>query len=139
MQHATGDVLITQDADLELNPDEYGKLLAPIINDGCNDPSGGSAFKRPSASEGGDAFGLFLAGYAPGKGIDVFPMGMAKKVPAGSMLVFQMHYSSYGGKFEGQQGDRTRLGLHFTTKPPPTTTLCCPLDVGWTLSAGFPV
>ena len=94
------------------------KADAPVIDNGCGDPNGGSAFKRPSASEGGDAFGLFLAGYAPGKGIDVFPAGTAKKVPAGSMLVFQMHYSSYGGKFEGQQGDRTRLGLHFTSKPP---------------------
>src|SRR5215510_3789014 len=94
------------------------KADAPVINDGCTAPNGGSAFKRPGASEGGDAFGLFLAGYAPGKGIDVFPAGTAKKVPAGSMLVFQMHYSSYGGKFEGVQGDRTRLGLHFASKPP---------------------
>ena len=95
-----------------------GKADAPVINDGCGAPNGGSAFKRPGAGEGGDAFGLFLAGYAPGKGIDVFPAGTAKRVPAGSMLVFQMHYSSYGGKFEGAQGDRTRLGLHFTSKPP---------------------
>lgn len=94
------------------------KADAPVINDGCSAPNGGSAFKRPGASEGGDAFGLFLAGYAPGKGIDVFPAGTAKKVPAGSMLVFQMHYSSYGGKFEGSQGDRTRLGLHFASRPP---------------------
>jgi mono/diheme cytochrome c family protein len=94
------------------------KADAPVIDDGCGAPNGGSAFKRPGAGEGGDAFGLFLAGYAPGKGIDVFPPGTAKKVPAGSMLVFQMHYSSYGGKFEGIQGDRTRLGLHFTSKPP---------------------
>ena len=94
------------------------KADAPVYDDGCSAPNGGSAFKRPSASEGGDAFGIFLAGYAPGKGIDVFPAGTAKKVPAGSMLVFQMHYSSYGGKFDGAQGDRTRLGLHFTSKPP---------------------
>ena len=94
------------------------KADAPVIDNGCGAPNGGSAFKRPSASEGGDAFGLFLAGYAPGKGIDVFPAGTAKKVPAGSMLVFQMHYSSYGGKFEGAQGDKTRLGLHFASKPP---------------------
>lgn len=55
------------------------KADAPVIDDGCGNPNGGSAFKRPSASEGGDAFGLFLAGYAPGKGIDVFPAGTAKK------------------------------------------------------------
>jgi len=94
------------------------KADAPVIDNGCGAPNGGSAFKRPSASEGGDAFGLFLAGYAPGKGIDVFPQGTAKKVPAGSMIVFQMHYSSYGGKFDGAQGDKTRLGLHFASKPP---------------------
>jgi hypothetical protein len=94
------------------------KADAPVIDNGCGAPNGGSAFKRPSASEGGDAFGLFLAGYAPGKGIDVFPSGTAKKVPAGSMIVFQMHYSSYGGKFDGAQGDKTRLGLHFASKPP---------------------
>src|SRR5262245_57814090 len=94
------------------------KTDAPVIDNGCGAPNGGSAFPRPGASEGGDAFGLFLAGYAPGKGIDVFPPGAAKMVPAGSMIVFQMHYSSYSGKFDGIQGDRTRLGLHFASKPP---------------------
>jgi glycosyltransferase involved in cell wall biosynthesis len=41
--HATGDVVVVQDADLEYNPDEYGKLLKPIL-DGRADVVYGSRF-----------------------------------------------------------------------------------------------
>jgi glycosyltransferase involved in cell wall biosynthesis len=41
--HAAGEVVVVQDADLEYNPDEYGKLLKPIL-DGRADVVYGSRF-----------------------------------------------------------------------------------------------
>ncbi|MGB2626213.1 MAG: cytochrome c [Candidatus Acidiferrum sp.] len=47
--------------------------------------------------------------YAPGSTPDDWPAGMAKYIPAGSDLVFQMHYTS-----NGKAGtDQTRIGLIF--------------------------
>jgi len=52
--------------------------------------------------------------YAPGSTPDSWPAGMAKYIPAGSDLVFQMHYTTNGkaGK------DMTRIGLIFAKEPP---------------------
>ena len=52
--------------------------------------------------------------YAPGSTPDYWPRGMAKFIPAGSDLVFQMHYTTNGkpGK------DLTRIGLIFAKEPP---------------------
>jgi hypothetical protein len=52
--------------------------------------------------------------YAPGSSPDQWPATMAKFVPAGSDLVFQMHYTT-----NGHAGtDATRVGMIFARKPP---------------------
>jgi Copper type II ascorbate-dependent monooxygenase, C-terminal domain len=52
--------------------------------------------------------------YAPGGAGDHFPEGMAKLVPAGSDLVFQMHYTTNGET----ASDQTSAGLVFAKIPP---------------------
>jgi hypothetical protein len=52
--------------------------------------------------------------YAPGSSPDHWPDGMAKFVPAGSDLVFQMHYTTNGTADE----DRTCIGLVFSKATP---------------------
>jgi hypothetical protein len=44
----------------------------------------------------------------------VFELGTAKKIPKGSMLVFQMHYTPNGV----EQDDRSSVGLVFAKEPP---------------------
>jgi hypothetical protein len=52
--------------------------------------------------------------YAPGSSPDQWPEGMAKLVPCGSDLVFQMHYTA-----NGQAGtDQTGIGMVFAKEPP---------------------
>jgi len=52
--------------------------------------------------------------YAPGSSPDNWPAGMAKFVPAGSDLVFQMHYTTHGHA----ASDQTSIGIVFPKKPP---------------------
>jgi Copper type II ascorbate-dependent monooxygenase, C-terminal domain len=52
--------------------------------------------------------------YAPGSEPDRWPDGMAKFVPAGSDLVFQMHYTTNGHA----AADQTSIGLVFAKQPP---------------------
>ena len=52
--------------------------------------------------------------YAPGSSPDLWPESMAKFVPAGSDLVFQMHYTTNGKA----DLDQTRIGLVFAKTTP---------------------
>lgn len=53
--------------------------------------------------------GQFLAAYVPGHRASVYPDGSAKLIPAGSKLIFQMHYTPIGTP----QKDFSRVGLVF--------------------------
>jgi peroxiredoxin len=51
----------------------------------------------------------WLGAYVPGQRSTMLPQGYARRVPAGSKLVFQMHYTPNGA----EQDDCTRIGLIF--------------------------
>jgi len=60
------------------------------------------------AIDGGGAQG-FLAAYVPGLRAKPYPDGMAKKIPANSNLIFQIHYTPNGSK----QQDISKVGFVF--------------------------
>lgn len=65
-------------------------------------------FVRPP--DGSDSNGIGMMGaYVPGQRTGLLPPGHARRVPAGSKLVFQMHYTPNGI----ETPDRTRVGVWF--------------------------
>jgi mono/diheme cytochrome c family protein len=84
------------------------KMDAPVVDDACAQ----SNTNARSVSAG--AGSTILTFYAPGKNPDVYPSGTAKRIPAGSNLILQMHYSKTTGKPEK---DRTSVGLVFAKQP----------------------
>jgi len=56
----------------------------------------------------------FLVGFAPGVIPTVYPEGHAVKIPKGSTLIFQMHYTPTGKT----EVDKSRLGIVFAKEPP---------------------
>lgn len=59
-------------------------------------------------------WGGFFAAMVPGGRLQEFPAGMAKKLPKGTTLLFQMHYTPNGVATT----DTTRIGLRYATKEP---------------------
>jgi thiol-disulfide isomerase/thioredoxin len=70
--------------------------------------------EQAEKAEGASERDGFFAAYVPGNTYAIFPSGFAKKIPAGSTVSFQMHYTPNGKATT----DRTRLGLVFAAEPP---------------------
>ncbi len=62
----------------------------------------------------GEGAGGFWAAYVPGNGARVYPEGFARKLPAGSKISFQIHYTPSGQA----KRERLRLGLIYAKEPP---------------------
>ena len=65
-------------------------------------------FIRPPDGENFTGIG-WLTAYVPGQRATEFPIGFARRIPAGSKFVFQMHYTPNGK----EQLDQTKIGLNF--------------------------
>jgi hypothetical protein len=96
------------------------KADAPVFDEACQLPSGGNGSKRDGSGDGGGEGGggsALLAGYAPGKNQEIWPAGTVKKIPAGSKIIFQVHYSTFLNP-SGELKDRSSLGLIFAKNTP---------------------
>jgi len=60
--------------------------------------------------------GHAVGGFVPGQFIRVYQDGTAMKLPAGTTLVLQMHYTTYGKA----STDRTRIAVKYAKQPPAT-------------------
>jgi peroxiredoxin len=61
-----------------------------------------------------DGTAAVLVGWAPGDMPALFPPGVAKRIPAGARLIFEVHYTPNGT----EQTDRSSIGIIFAKKKP---------------------
>jgi len=79
----------------------------PVVDDGCE--------AKNQRGGGGDQF---LTGYAPGHNADIWEVGVGKRIPAGSIIRFQIHYSNQTLGGNEVEKDRSAVGLVFAKEPP---------------------
>jgi hypothetical protein len=87
---------------------------APVIDDGCVVDDNSYWPGRKPHDENFGSWGL-ISSYLPGREPDVYPEGTARKIPAGAVLEFQIHYSKATKK---EETDATSVGLIFAKEPP---------------------
>ena len=85
----------------------------PVYDNGCETASGGNGSRRDGSGMSGAP--MPLVAFAPGMDEGAWPAGSAKRIPAGSRILLQVHYSNRSGKVEI---DRSMLGFIFAKTPP---------------------
>jgi mono/diheme cytochrome c family protein len=85
-----------------------GQTGGPDLPEGERKPTFPNYRPRPRGVAGS------IGGYVPGNSTRVFAGGTAIRLPKGSSLVFQMHYTTTGK----ETTDRTKMGLIFSKEPP---------------------
>ena len=99
-------------------------------------PAHGMPDTRPTAGappEPQREVGSLIGTTAPGTNVLTFPLGTALKIPAGSVLTFQMHYTARGHEMK----DRTSVGMVFAKSPPDEQILASSFQNGsFTIPAG---
>ena len=85
--------------------------VKPILAEGQQPPRRAARAADDGRPRGGDAM---LVNWAVGEEPPVHAPGTAKRIPAGSTLIFNLHYTT-----DGEPGlDRSKLGLIFADEPP---------------------
>jgi hypothetical protein len=85
-----------------------GQTGGPPLPEDQRKPLGPNYRPRPRGT------GPSIGGYVPGNSTRLFPAGTAMRLPAGSTLVFQMHYTPTGEATT----DRTAMAFIFAKSPP---------------------
>jgi hypothetical protein len=79
--------------------------------------------------------GAWLGGFAPGQAVRVYEPGTALRIPAGAVLMLQMHYTATGKATT----DRTRIGIKYAAAAPKTEIRVAALaNQNFVLPAGAP-
>ena len=89
------------------------KADAPVHNNGCELPNGGSGRQFDTSKR--HTLPPVLTLFAPGRDVNNWEPGTARLIPAGSKLTLQVHYSKATGKVEK---DRSSIGIVFAKAPP---------------------
>jgi mono/diheme cytochrome c family protein len=85
----------------------------PVYDDGCQLPSGGGGNQLDGSGE--LQFRVRLTKFLPGAKLEIWEPGTVKKIPAGSKILLEVHYSKTAGRVEK---DRSMIGLVFAKQPP---------------------